>query len=524
MLVLWCPDWPVVAAVVAQGISVREPAAVFTANRVVACSAAARDHAVRRGMRRREAQSRCPELRVLENDPARDARMFEPIAAAVEQPAPGVEVVRPGMVALPARGPARAFGGEDAAAERLVEQVATEVGAECQVGIADGLFAASIAAKTGRIVEPGATAEFLKPLRTEELTQPLEALPPKVEKARRELVDLLRRMGIRTLGQFGALTEREVSSRFGAEVTQVHRLARGLDRRPPVRRALPPDLTIVQEFDPPLDRLDTAAFAARAMAERFHAKLSGSGLSCIRLGIHATTENAEELSRVWRCADPLTEHGVAERVRWQLEGWLRGTAGAPTAGVCRLELEPAEIVDGSTMQWGLWNGAETDEASTERASRAMIRVQGLLGPRGVFTPVLRGGRGPGEQVQLVCWGDERQPDTDPLPPWPGCLPEISPATVLSVPAGADVLDQHRRPVAVSGRHELSAPPCSVTFSDAEWSVRGWAGPWPVDQRWWSADACRAVRVQLLCARDEADDIGLLLLRRNGLWTVEGVYD
>ena len=87
-LVVWCPDWPVVAA----GFSADEPVAVVHANRVMACSAAARAEGVRRGLRRREAQGRCPVLTVVEHDPSGAARAFEPVVAAVEEFAPGVEI------------------------------------------------------------------------------------------------------------------------------------------------------------------------------------------------------------------------------------------------------------------------------------------------------------------------------------------------------------------------------------------------------------------------------------------------
>ena len=40
------------------------------ANRVIACSASARAVGVRRGLRRREAQARCPQLHVVTADPA----------------------------------------------------------------------------------------------------------------------------------------------------------------------------------------------------------------------------------------------------------------------------------------------------------------------------------------------------------------------------------------------------------------------------------------------------------------------
>ena len=113
MLVVWCPDWPVTAASAAARLAPHQPVAVVEANRVVACSALARAEGVRRDMRRRDAQGRCPELVVFPADPVRDARLFEPVAAAVEEMAVGVEIIRPGVVAVPARGPASYFKGEE---------------------------------------------------------------------------------------------------------------------------------------------------------------------------------------------------------------------------------------------------------------------------------------------------------------------------------------------------------------------------------------------------------------------------
>ena len=118
-LVLWCPDWPVVAAVRAAGADPFQPSAVLTAHRVVACSVAARACGVRRGMRQRTAQQRCPGLLVLEADADRAARLFEEVVRAVEATAPGVEIVRPGLVADSAAGPPPVCrGGRSAIARR----------------------------------------------------------------------------------------------------------------------------------------------------------------------------------------------------------------------------------------------------------------------------------------------------------------------------------------------------------------------------------------------------------------------
>ncbi len=411
VLALWSPDWPVTAAAHAAGVPPHQPAAVFVAGRVLACSAVARTQGVRRGLRRREAQARCPELAVLAPDPDRDARAFEPVVVAVEELAPGVEILRPGLVALPSRGPASWFGGELTAAERLVDQVAARTGVEVQAGFADGLFAAVLAARRAVAVAPGDTPAFLAALGVEELDR-----EPDIDRS--ALVDLLRRLGLRSLGAFAALDPADVASRFGADAVLCHRLARGLDPRPPLRRRPPEELTVEAELDPPVDRVDAAAFAARGLAERLHATLAGHGLACTRLGVTAHTAAGEELHRIWRCAEPLTPAATVDRVRWQLDAWLTNRRHTPEDGaVVRLRLVPEETVAAGALQRGLWG--ETGEAD-ERAGRALVRVQALLGPESVVTAVLGGGRDPAERIRLVPWGDDRA-EPDP-PPAASCPP------------------------------------------------------------------------------------------------------
>jgi protein ImuB len=527
VLALWCPDWPVVAAAAAEGVPVHRPAAVVAANRVLACSALARGFGVRRGLRRREAQARCPELAVLPADPERDARAFESVALAVEALSPGVEVVRPGLVALPARGPVRYFGGDREAAERLVDQVAGEVGAECWVGVADGLFGATLAARRGVLVEPGGTRAFLAPLPIDELDR-----EPDVDRA--ELVSLLRRLGLLTLGAFAALPAVDVSSRFGADAVLAHRLARGLDPRPPARRRPADELAVDGELDPPVTRVDAAAFASRALAGRLHALLAGRGLACTRLGIHARGLDGTELTRVWRCASPLTPSGTVDRVRWQLDAWLTRSPTRPTVGgIGRLRLSGEEVVEAGTLQLGLWGDVG---AADERAGRALVRVQAILGPDGVCTAVLGGGRDPGERARLVPWGEERSPPGPPTPtgepdpPWPGRLPAPSPTAVPAAPEPVEVLDAAGSPVRVDGRLTISAAPAWVASAGRRARpVTGWAGPWPLDQRWWDAAGWRGVRMQVVLSGPEeagegAGETALLLVCTQGRWRVAGRYE
>ncbi|GGM80466.1 DNA polymerase Y family protein [Dactylosporangium sucinum] len=505
-MVIWCPDWPVIAAEIVDGYPAQEPVAVMHANRVLATSPAAREEGVRRGLRKREAQGRCPHLIVLEHDPARDMRAFEPVLMAVEALAPGVETLRPGACALAARGPARYYGGEEAAAERLVEHVAQQCGVEAQAGIAEGTFAAGLAARAGVIVPAGETAGFLADLSVSALGRPA-------------LADLLRRLGIHTLAEFAALPGGDVLARFGFDAALAHRLAGGRDERPLAPRKPPADLDVAETFDEPVDRVDAAAFAARALAERLHDRLASHGLACTRLAIEATTERGEELVRTWRHDGLLGVGQIADRLRWQLDGWLRGRNHRPTAGIVRLRLVPEGVVEHLGLQPGLWGEAGEER---DRAHRALTRVQGLLGPDAVLTAMLDGGRADQRRIRLVAFGDERVAQGVDAP-WPGRLPAPSPATVHVEPLPAEVVDADGGVVTVSGRLVLSAVPARIRMDKEPQAVEivAWAGPWPVDERWWDEDeARRCARFQLRLA----DERAVLAVLENGVWRVEALYD
>jgi protein ImuB len=540
VLAIWCMDWPAVAAAAAAGLPATEPVAVTLANRVVACSASARAAGVKRGLRRREAQARCPQLHVVAADPARDARHFEGVTAAVDEVVPRAEVLRPGLLVLSVRGAARYFGSEQSASERLVDAVAA-AGAECQVGIADQLSTAVFAARAGRIVEPGRDAQFLSTLSIRQLATE----PSLAERGREDLADLLWRMGIRSIGQFAALLRTDVASRFGADAVTAHRFARGEPTRGPSGQEPPADLGVVMNCDPPVDRVDAAAFAGRSLAGELHRRLEAKGVGCTRLAIHAVTANGEELQRVWRCAEPLTEDATADRVRWQLDGWLNrrvrragaqrpGGDGGPTAPITVLRLDPVEVVSAAALQLPLWGSSGDDDRL--RARRALVRVQGLLGQEAVQVPVLSGGRGPAERITFTPLGDEAVPRADPGQPWPGQLPEPSPTVLLDDPV--ELFDADGNPVRVTGRGLFSADPARLTApalkpaGSRTGRLSWWAGPWPVDERWWDsgqvptqAKAGRTARVQVLLDGD-GDTAGraLLLCYRQRRWYLEGVYE
>ena len=536
MVVVWCPDWPIVS----WGVPPDEPAAVLVANRVVATSPAAREDGVRAGQRRREAQSRCPDLALLNRDMDRENRLFEPVVAALDAITPRVEVAGAGLVGFPTRGPARFFGGEAAMARAVVGAVAPQLSrhGRVRVAVADGVFAARLAARSrpggrydlastgsGRpaddatagteviqLVPPGTSGEFLAPMPITTLDMP-------------DLTDVLIRLGLDTLGRFAQLATADVVDRFGRDGLLAHRLARGLDDHPPDLRHPAPDLAVSWTFEPPAEVIERCAFVIRTLADELHANLDSRGLSCTRVAIEAETETGERQLRLWRHQGTLSAAAVADRARWQLDGWLnQAAASRPSSGILRLTIVPDEVVPATGRQLGFWGA---DRGRTDDVARVVARLQTILGADGLTVPEFKGGLSAGEQLRLVPAAavdlGEARPAATPDwtgEPWPGRLPPPSPLRVHPDPLPIEVVDEHGEPLAVSGRGELSGRPHRLRTEKGWRTVSRWAGPWPAEQRWWDPLTQRR-RARMQAVLDDSSAHVLVIEHRR--WWIEASY-
>jgi protein ImuB len=423
---------------------------------VVGVSAPARAAGIRAGLHQREAEDRCPGLAVHPRDEATERRAFEVVVSALETFGVPVTLDSPGWAAMATRGPSRRLGGEAG----LVGAVAAALGRVglpadggghlearwWRIGVADGRFAAFLAAARGEVVERGGNAAFLAPLPVEDL-------------GHGELAGILRRLGIETLGSFAALDPSAVLSRFGTEGAALQRLAAGgegtgLSGRPPRR----PE-QVGKEMDPPDARLETALFVARGLADELGRSLGRRGLSCTLLGIEVELSDGSRLERRWSGRGSGAPSLVAERLRSQLEAWAssgrpEGQLGerAAAVGVAAVRLVALEVAPEGGEQLSLWGRRRP--ADEERITRVVARVQGMLGPASVLRPATGGGRGPRERVRLLPFGEELDGEgssSSPPPPWPGRLPAPSPAVVPSASLAAEVRDAGGLPLAVDAR-------------------------------------------------------------------------
>lgn len=557
LVALWVPDWPVVAVRLdSRGHGhvpdpALEPVAVVRSGRVLAASPRARASGVGRGISTRTARSLCPDLTVVADWPERDARAFAQVVSASCAVLADPRVLRPGLATCPVAGPARWWGGEETVAQALVETIAAVTGAECQVGVADSLLAAVLAARDGVLVPAGASPAFLAPRPLRELEQ--VALSARERTVTTQLVETLERLGVGTLGDLADLGAADVARRFGSAGARAWSLATGLAHDLPGNAPAPADREATTTFDPPLEQAQAAVFAVRQLVTSLSRDLVSRGLAPRRVSLEAERGDGTVLSRTWLLEQDGDDARLADRVRWQLEAWLSAPAprqSSAPAPLVALRLRALELGRNEQPEEGLWSSPGQEAGA--RAQRAAEHLSTVLGADGVQVPRLVPGRDPRSRARMVPW-QQRTAGADGTGPaswtpagrqapvaWTGTLPSPSPARLLAVPLRVGLRTADDREVTVPAQGYLEDDPARLllpaqppaTLSEAAWwpppagrdggvlQVVSWGGPWAVDEGWWrEGGGSRRAYLQVV-----TDVSPPLLLVRAGQWWLEAVYD
>lgn len=465
--------------------------------------------------------------------PRGDARGFEVVARSVEELTPRLAVERPGVLFFPTRGPSRFFGGDVALARRVLAAVAATGAGATRAGVADGMLAARLAARSARdpegepvVVDRGGSAAFLA-------GWPVRVLA-RVGVVGGDLVELLGRLGLHTLGQVAALDVGSVVARFGAEGERLHVLCRGLDVAPMGLRVPPVEIVERISFEPPVEHAEAVVFAAKVLAERLLDRLRVLGLACVRASLEIETDEGARSTASWRWEQELTPTALAELVRRRLELGGGYGQGGPIAA---LRLVPEEVAPLTGLQFGLWGGGYADLA---RVERLVASLQGMLGSASVVTGEVGGGRTPLERTRWVPWGEPpRVGEGDAArhcravheqPGWPGAIPSPSPARVFDPPLPAELLDASGRALTVSARGDVSGAPASLrcgALPGAGGPIVAWEGPWFHDLRWWQPRSRRRRalwRVVVCGAPGVPGGVACLVAVERGRAGVEAIHD
>jgi protein ImuB len=309
-------------------------------------TAAAEQLGVRPEMRMGEALATCPELVLVEQDPAAVEQAWEEILQALEDSGFSVDPAQAGCVYFETRGVERLYGGLEPALKRSLGAVAPTW--DARVGAADRRFAALAAATVARagqvlIVSDERMPEFLAPL-------PLELVP--LEPRRRAE---LRELGVKKVGQLAGLPGSAVAERLGPDGRRAWGLARG-GRTVRVRGRRPPaEIVEALEFPEAIGNELTLRRAFGALLETLLARPERRDRFIRKLALSARLVGGGSWRRSVTLRDATTE---AERLRAALAPKL---AELP-APVLELRLELVELAehDGQQLELLPAAGGELD--------------------------------------------------------------------------------------------------------------------------------------------------------------------
>jgi len=307
----------------------------------------------------------------------------------------------------------------------------------------------------------------------------------------RQIIAILHKWGIHTLGEFAALEKEQVSLRLGPEAVQMWERATGKATR--ILKLVQPPETFAEsfEFEHEVETVEPLLFVLRRFLQQLSLRLGALYFVAKELKLQITFSDRNCYEHIFKIPEPSNNVEVLFRMlHTHLESF---TSESPIVAVSL----QAEAAKPGQQQFGLFETALRDPA---QLSETLARLTGLLGTERVGTPVLE---------------ETHRPDAFRMEPFSWQLPETSTADPLPTYAlrrfrsggAASVLlaqgrPQHVRSSEVGGEVVQHGGP-SVASGDG-WDRGAWARvEWDVELE--NGAVCR-------CHQHERG------------WAVDGVYD
>jgi len=332
-------------------------------------TAAAEAKGVRPGMRLGEALATCPELELVEQDPAAVEQAWEEILRRLEDAGFLVEPAEPGLVYFESKGVERLYGGLEPALKRALAAVGSAW--DARAGAAERRFAALAAANVARpgqalIVSDDRARSFLAPL-------PLTLLP--LERGRYEELEEL---GVRTIGQLAGLPGSAVAERLGPDGRRAWSLARGEEKGSVVPRRPAQPLHETLEFPEAVGNELTLRRGLGVLLDRLLARPERAGRPPRKLALWARLVGGASWRRTVTLREPTAEPA-------RLRAALAPKLAELPAPALKLRIEVGELAEhtGEQLELVAAEGAARDG----RLREGLRQVKAAVGAGGVSTVV-----------------------------------------------------------------------------------------------------------------------------------------
>ena len=470
----------------------------------VVCEATepARAAGVSNGLTPTQTMARCGSVVIRPRSARQESAATSAILQCAYAFSPHLETTAPGICTLDLRGIAAVSGLDSAGLEKWagkLQRTLANVRLSASIGLGSAPNVAQHAARWGKGIEIVENpAPFIARL-------PIAALEPSPEVA-----VLLRRWGIRTVGELLALGQEALTERLGLEAWGLFAAASSATTRP--LHLVHPTERFEEsfEFAPEIETLEPLLFLLRRFVDQLSQRLQPRGFAAETLVLTLSLSSGEKVVCRVRMPQPTREPDVLFRTLHTCLETVRTESPVKSAALTVLPTPDEQ------KQLGLF---ETVLSDPRQFQETLARLTAVLGPDRVGTPALENSHR-SDAFRLTTPDFENAPI--PVAPPRSILVHATPIRRFRPAIQAEV-ECETKPGSITPSH--CAPtgqprPVSIRCSVARGKLRMIIGPWRASGNWWEPGAWE--REEWDAAMSDGQVIRLV--HQPGGWFVEGVID
>jgi protein ImuB len=310
----------------------------------------------------------------------------------------------------------------------------------------------------------------------------------------RQIIKILHKWGIHTLGDFGKLDGEELAARLGPEARELWQRATGRSAR--VLNLVHPRESLGEsfEFEHEIETIEPLLFILRRLLQQLSVRLQGIYLVAKELTLRLGFANREEYQRGFKIPQPTHDVELLFRM---LHTHLESFQSDQPIVAVSLVVQPAR---GARQQFGLFETALRD---SNQLYETLARLTGLLGSEHVGTPVVE---------------ETHRPDVFTMQPFVWQIGQPADSGKIRHSSRAALRRfRSRRKIAVS---LTKKKPRHLESDNCRGEVLDRKGPYILSGQWWDHQAWGRTEWDL-----QLDDGAVLRCHESPSgWEIDGIYD
>src|SRR5881397_1833334 len=322
--------------------------------------------------------------------------------------------------------------------------------------------------------------------------------PSSPASAKDQILAILHKWGIHTLGQLAALDKEQLGARLGPEAIRMWERANEQSNR--LLKLVRPSESFQEsfEFEHEIETAEPLLFMLRRFLEQLAVRLSGIYFVAKELTLRITFTNKQQYERWFKIPQPTNDVDLLFRM---LQTHLENFRSEHPIVAVALSAQP---IKPAKEEFGLF---ETTLRNPSQLSETLARLSALLGAERVGTPFLQ---------------ETHRPDAFRLEPFTWAVESAVPSGESSHAlrtAHATAVRRFRPAVAASVLLDADRA-AHVRSADIRGNVIGQRGPYLISGNWWDEKSWARAEWDLQTENGEI----VRVHEAEGTWKIDGVYD